>query len=222
MLKVEGLEVVRGRFRLRVDRLLSSRVTVLLGRNGSGKSTFLKTVAGFIKPARGLILLDGRDITNVPAYKRQIGYISQEPIKLPFKPRQAIQYFAELFHIDSRQVIDKMRLEETLKKEKLSLGESQIIALAVLIMRGPRLLLLDEPTAGLDFLNRLNFWDIIKSLDIPMVYVTHDPIEASIIADDIYYIEDGVISGPFKNKLKHKATQYVMDLNIYLQLNTNL
>ncbi len=220
MLRIEGLEVVRDRFRIRVESLVSGNVTVLLGRNGAGKTTLLKAVAGFIKPLRGVIMLDGRDITYAPPDRRGVGYMPQEPVKLPFKPRQAVDYFAKLFNADSQPLIERMNIQHLLRKNTLSLGENQVLTLAVLMLRRPRLLLLDEPTSNLDFLNRLNFWRIVKSLDTPMLYVTHDPLEAAVIADEIYLIEDGVVKGPHQNNLKHRSAQLIEELNIYKQLGT--
>ncbi|GBC68633.1 Sulfate/thiosulfate import ATP-binding protein CysA [archaeon HR01] len=218
MLVVEGLEVERRGLKLKVDRLVSSRVTVILGRNGSGKTTLLRTIAGYIKPRRGVITLNGRDITNLPPAERGVGYMPQHPVRLPFKPRDAIQYFAKVFKVNPEPVIDKMCLEPILRKERLSGGEGQILALAILLLRGAGLLLLDEPTTGLDFPNSVNFWNLVKSLNIPMVYVTHSPVEAASVGDEIYLVENGILKGPFENKLRNRIEEMVEELNLYKKM----
>jgi len=215
LLVVEGLEVERTGFRINVERFVSSKITIILGCNGTGKTTLLKTIAGFIKPRKGVIHLNGRDITNLPPSERRIGYMPQQPIKLPYKPRDAIHYLAKIFRADPQPVIEKMRLEQILRKEKLSTGEAQILALSILLLRKTELLLLDEPTSSLDFPNSVNFWSLIRSLNIPMVYVTHNPVEAAAVGDEVYVIEDGVLRGPFENKLRSKAEELVETLNLY-------
>ncbi len=218
MLEAYDLEVRRGSFKVRVEGLRVDGVVVLLGRNGSGKSTILRCLAGFIKPVKGRIILDGQEITNTPPSMRKIGYMPQEPVKIPLNPSKTIEYFGERFGTDGADVVDKMGLADVLGKEAVSPGESQIINLAVLMMRKPRVLLLDEPAGNLDFLNKIRFWQVLKNLSIPMVYVTHDPIEASVVGETIYFLHEGLIKGPFPNTLKTKALDTIDVLNLYTWL----
>lgn len=218
MLEVHGLMVRRGGLRLRVDHLKVGERGVLLGRNGSGKSTLLRCLAGFIKPSKGTILLDGRDITNLHPSLRSIGYIPQEPVRLPLKPADAIKYFEEKFGVDGSEIVERLGMGGLLHKSSLSTGESQIINLAIVLMRGPRLLLLDEPTANLDFLNKVNYWRILKDLSTPMVYVTHDPIEAAVVGDMIYIMDNGYVQGPHQNPLGLKVEDLLEDFNLYRRM----
>lgn len=218
MLVVEGLEVERKGFRLKVEKLVSTRITIILGRNGTGKTTLLRTIAGFIKPRKGVITLNGRDITNLPPAERRVGYMPQQPVKLPYKPKDTINYFAKIFNADPQPVIEKLCLEPVLRKEKLSAGEAQLLTLAILLLRGAEVMLLDEPTTSIDFPNSVNFWNLVRSLKIPMVYVTHNPVEAAVVGDEIYLVEDGVFRGPFENKLREKVEEVVENLNLYKKI----
>ncbi len=218
MLEAYGLEVRRGAFKVVVEDLKVEGSTVLLGRNGSGKSTLLRCLAGFIKPVKGRITLDGQDITNTPPSMRKIGYMPQEPVKVPLNPSKTIEYFGKRFGTEVTDVVDRMGLASILSKRAASLGEGQLINLAVLLMRKPRVLLLDEPTGNLDFLNKMMFWQALKNLSIPMIYVTHDPLEASVVGESIYLIDEGVVKGPFPNMLRSRALDAVNTFNLYAWL----
>ncbi|MCS7129413.1 MAG: ATP-binding cassette domain-containing protein [Candidatus Caldarchaeum sp.] len=215
MFEAEGLVVERGGFRISVDRLRVDDRVVLLGRNGSGKTTLLKCFAGFIRPSKGRLLLNGEEITNLSPSMRRIGYIPQEPVRLPLKPSQVVEFFARKFSANGLEILNKLGISYILDKEALSQGESQIVNLAVVMMRRPELLLLDEPTANLDYLNQVGFWRVLRTLPTPMVYVTHDPLEASLIADHIYLVEDGSVRGPYSNPLRERAELLVEDFNLY-------
>ncbi|MEM1949669.1 MAG: ABC transporter ATP-binding protein [Nitrososphaerota archaeon] len=218
MLEVRGLEVRRGVFRLVLDELRVVGRVGLLGRNGTGKSTLLRCLAGFIKPTKGRILLDGNDITNTPPSLRGVGYLPQEQVRLPLKPGDAIKYFERRFGVSGAEVVDRLGMASLLRKPALSLGENQIVNLAIVMMKNPRLLLLDEPTANLDFLNKITFWKVLENLRIPLLYVSHDPLEASLIGESIYLIEEGRVKGPYLNPLKPKAVEMLEELNLYKKL----
>ncbi|MDW8084525.1 MAG: ABC transporter ATP-binding protein [Candidatus Caldarchaeum sp.] len=215
MFEVLNLEVARKKFKLYVPSLRAEGNVVLLGRNGSGKSTLLKTLVGFIKPIRGRILLNGREITRLPPSGREIGYLPQEPVRFPFEPWKTIEFFAKKFRVDGKALVSELGLSHLLEKRELSQGENQMINLAVLMMKNPKLLLLDEPTASLDFINKLIFWNLLKNLRTDKIYVTHDPIEASLVADKIYMVAHGRVSGPYDNPLRNRVEAMLDEFNLY-------
>ncbi|MEM2237412.1 MAG: ATP-binding cassette domain-containing protein [Candidatus Caldarchaeum sp.] len=220
MLKLMDLEVRRRNFTVSVDRLELDGSSVLLGRNGSGKSTLLRCIAGFIKPSKGKIIIDGVDVTDTPPAMRGIGYMPQEQVKLPLKPSKALEYFAKKFNVDPSTILKESGLDYILEKEALSVGESQIMNVAIILMRCPKLLLLDEPTSNFDFINKIAFCRFLKKLSIPMVYVTHDPLEASLIADRIYLMENGLVKKSYTNLLKEKAEKMLEEFNLYRLLDS--
>ncbi|MCX8201833.1 MAG: ABC transporter ATP-binding protein [Candidatus Caldarchaeum sp.] len=215
MFEALDVEVMRKNFRISVDYLKADGKVVLLGRNGTGKSTLLKCFAGLLKPVRGRLRLDGKDITGLHPREREIGYLPQEPVRIPLSPAKLLRYFAARFGVDDREVVRMFGLEEIVAKTALSQGENQIVNLAVVMMKRPRLLLLDEPTSGMDFVNKIFYWRLLKKLSTPMVYVTHDPVEASMIADHIYLVGGGHVKGPYENPLKDKVEEFLNEYNLY-------
>ncbi|MEM3125738.1 MAG: ATP-binding cassette domain-containing protein, partial [Candidatus Caldarchaeum sp.] len=149
-----------------------------------------------------------------------IGYMPQEQVKLPLKPSKALEYFAKKFNVDPSTILKESGLDYILEKEALSVGESQIMNVAIILMRCPKLLLLDEPTSNFDFINKIAFCRFLKKLSIPMVYVTHDPLEASLIADRIYLMENGLVKKSYTNLLKEKAEKMLEEFNLYRLLDS--
>ncbi|MEV6344308.1 ABC transporter ATP-binding protein [Actinoplanes sp. NPDC051851] len=157
MLEVEGLHAGYGRTAVLHGMTLSvpagSR-TAVLGRNGVGKSTLLKTLIGLVPATGGRILVDGADVTGHPAHRRARSGIAYVP--------QGRDIFPDLSVLDNLRVADRTgRLEQVFDefpvlREKrhaaggsLSGGQQQILALGRALMTGPRLLLLDEPSEGI-------------------------------------------------------------------------
>jgi molybdate/tungstate transport system ATP-binding protein len=191
---------------------------VILGRNGSGKSTLLQTLAGFIKPVKGAITVDGVDVTDLPPSRRNMGYIPQEPVKLPLTPRQALEYFGRFYGRGYMPLLKELGVDHLVEKRDVSVGEGQLLALALVMLRDPAILLLDEPVSSLDYLNKLSFWKALKNLRKPALVVTHDPLEAAYIADVLYVIEDGMVSGPYPNTMREMSKEALQAFNLYEKL----
>jgi spermidine/putrescine transport system ATP-binding protein len=171
----------------------------LLGPSGCGKSTLLRVIAGFEKPDVGRIILDGKDITNLPPNKRSINTVFQNYALFPhltvwenvaFGLRVAKQPAS---YID--QEVEKMlrlfQMEEFAhrKPDNISGGQKQRVAIARALINKPRLLLLDEPLAALDLKLRQKMLmeiDLIHDeVGISFLYVTHDQSEAMAVSDRI-------------------------------------
>jgi molybdate/tungstate transport system ATP-binding protein len=207
MLEVVDFEVRAYGIEVRVDELRVSGRTVLLGRNGSGKTTLMRAVMGFLRPERGRVLVDGKDVTGLPPEKRPMGYVPQTQVVLPMRPIEQLEYFARLHNADWRTVSERLGLFEALRKEGLSGGERQLLNLATVLLRRPRALVLDEPTSHLDFPNKLLVLRALRSIDVPTLYVTHDPLEAFLLADEIAVLKDGRLEGPERNRMREWAEE---------------
>jgi spermidine/putrescine ABC transporter ATP-binding subunit len=180
----------------------------LLGPSGSGKSTTLMMIAGFEQPDTGQVLIDGVDVTRVPAYRRNIGMVFQsyalfphltvaENIGFPLKQRGVGKN--EILERVSR-MLDLVQLAgfDARFPQQLSGGQQQRVAIARAIVFNPPVLLMDEPLSALDKQLRENLQFEIKrlhdSLGITFIYVTHDQKEALVMSDRVAVMNEGRIA----------------------------
>lgn len=220
VLEIRKLVVARGRFRLEVERLKVARRTVLLGRNGSGKSTLLKAVMGLIRTSSGEIIVEGRDISQLSAEDRPLGYVPQRVARLPMTPRQQLEFFSRLHGRDYADLADEMGLLPLLEKSRLSTGEYQMLAIATALLKNPKTLLLDEPCSSLDWPNKKLVLRLVMNLRIPVLYVTHDPFEALFLADEIAFLEEGRLRGVFQNMASGKVAELLEEYDLYKMFTT--
>ncbi len=192
-ISVQGLSKHYGG-RAVVDRLdmalAPGRICGFLGPNGSGKTTTLRMLCGLLTPDAGSGSCLGLDIrTEGPQIRRQVGYMTQRfGLYEDLSIRENLDFIARLFELPKRrQAVDQAleRLELTARQKQLagtlSGGWKQRLALAACLLHEPRLLLLDEPTAGVDPKARRDFWDEIHRLaaqGITVLVSTHYMDEA--------------------------------------------
>ncbi len=180
-------------------------VVTVLGPSGCGKSTLLRVIAGLHRPDAGRILLDGRDLAQVPPHRRGIGLVFQDHALFQHRDVAANIAFGLRMRGDPRPVIDQ-RVDELLalvgldgyehrSVATLSGGEQQRVALARALAPEPRVLLLDEPLGSLDRRLRdrlLDFLDeLFGELRVTAVYVTHDQAEAFALGDRVVVMREG-------------------------------
>ena len=148
-------------------------IFAFLGGNGSGKSTTIRMLIGLLQPTAGTILVDGVDVIQSPRRVRdRIGYMGQKvSLYAGLTVRENMEFYAGLYGLagpDLEQRWDELRRRFDLidaehdRTEDLPAGLRQRAGLAVSTLHRPRLLLLDEPTAGVDVQSRALFWDIIQ------------------------------------------------------------
>lgn len=182
-------------------------ITVFLGPSGSGKTTVLRSISGLNKNATGKILLDGKDISQLPINKRNIGVIFQSYALFPnMTVFDNVAYGLQAQKVAKAEI--KQRVQEMLSlvnlsekadqyPDDLSGGQKQRVAIARSMIMKPKLLLLDEPLSALDAKIRVELRDQIKEyqqkLGITMIFVTHDQAEAMAIADNVVVISEGKI-----------------------------
>lgn len=183
-------------FTLDVSFTTNGSATALYGPSGAGKSTVLELIAGLRRPRSGTIVLDGEVLSDLPANRRRIGYVTQDDTLFPhLSVRHNITYGAR--HGNLERVASVLELTELLDRgiRHLSGGEKKRVALARALMSEPRLLLLDEPLAevGTELRNRIFDYlaRIRRDFPIPLVYVTHSVDEARRVCDEMVVMERG-------------------------------
>ena len=186
----------------------SGEMFFLLGPSGCGKTTLLRHVAGFYTPDKGHLLFDDKDITHLPAHKRNTAMMFQsyalwphlnvgENVAFGLHERKLPKAEIESRVQESLQMVKMGHLSER-KINQLSGGQQQRVALARSIAVRPDALLLDEPLSNLDAKLRLEMRSEIRRLckefGVTAVYVTHDQKEALHLADRMAIMEKGIIS----------------------------
>ena len=183
------------------------RLIGLLGPSGSGKTTILRMIAGLEKPDSGEIIIDGKVVNNIPASKREIGFVFQNYALFRYMTVYENIAFglrvqkADKKSIDKRvrELISLIGLDGLEKRypSQLSGGQRQRVAFARALAPNPQLLLLDEPFAAIDAKVRkeLRSWlkEMIEKLGVTSIFVTHDQDEAIEVADEIIITNEGKI-----------------------------
>lgn len=235
----EGLDahlvVDRGSFRLDIAlNAAPGEVVALLGPNGAGKTTALRTLAGLAPLTHGHLRLDGADLRRTPPESRPVGVVFQDYLLFPhltaldnvaFGPRCRGTGKAEA-RAQAAAWLDRMGLAEHggAKPRHLSGGQAQRVALARALATRPRLLLLDEPLAALDARTRLEVRARLRrhlaDFEAVAVLVTHDPLDAMVLAGRLVVVEDGRIvqEGTPSDIARHPRTEYIaqlVGLNLY-------
>ena len=198
-----------------------------LGPSGCGKTTTLRMIAGFETPTSGEILIDGTDITQVPANERGLGFVFQNYALFPHMTifdnvAYGLKIRRESGEKMARKVREALQLVGLTKAEhrypnQLSGGEQQRVALARVLVLRPKLLLMDEPLSNLDAKLRLHMRTEIRriqqTLGITCLYVTHDQKEALTMSDRIMVMHGGKIEqiGTPMQLYEDPATAFVAD-----------
>jgi ABC-2 type transport system ATP-binding protein len=172
-----------------------------LGPNGSGKTTSIRMICGLLKPDSGQGTCLGYDIKDSASIKREVGYMTQRfSLWEDLTIRENLEFVARMYGMKDRKVAVSKTLEELNLKDRqdqlagtLSGGWKQRLALAACMLHRPKLLLLDEPTAGVDPQARRDFWEEIHALaanGISVLVATHYMDEAER-CHRLAYISDG-------------------------------
>lgn len=230
MLKIRNLkkrfdhsDVLRG---VSLDIAAGEFVT-LLGPSGCGKTTTLRIVAGLAVPDEGSVVLDGREITDLPPEKRDVNTVFQSYALFPhMNIEKNIAYGLRVRGVKKaererlvKQMLHLVDLDGYEKRmpSQLSGGQRQRVAIARAVVLEPKLLLLDEPLGALDLKLRQQMQrelkDIQKRLGIAFLYVTHDQEEALNLSDRIAIMRDGLIEqvGAPEDIYERPATRFAAE-----------
>ena len=179
----------------------------LLGPSGCGKTTTLRIIGGFETPDSGAVYFDGKDITNLPANKRNINTVFQNYALFPhMSVGENIAFGLHVSGKTDAYIKDKIKYAlklvnlkgfENRSIDQLSGGQQQRIAMARAIVNEPKVLLLDEPLGALDLKLRQEMeYELVrlkKELGITFIYVTHDQEEALTMSDKVVVMNEGFI-----------------------------
>ena len=231
LLEIQNLSVRRGNFLLEhISFSLQEDETLsIIGKTGSGKTLLLEAAAGFYQPNQGEVLYRGTPMHEIPAFRRNIGYLYQDYSLFPhltaysniaYGPRMQgvpktetqdrVQEIAARFEI--RHILDQY-------PGTLSGGEQQRVALARALIMRPSLLLLDEPFSALDPVTKRNMYDIIREIRrdfrCSVIFVTHNFGEAEQLADRIGVLIAGHLCGIVKSS-KLYTVQWEQEVRDFL------
>ena len=197
-----------------------------LGPSGCGKTTTLRTITGFIEPVNGTVMVENKDITNVPIEKRNIGIVFQSYALFPtMTVYDNIAFGLKVKKLKKAEIDQKVRdiarkvdlSDEQLAKavSQLSGGQQQRVAIARALVTEPAIICLDEPLSNLDAKLRVQLRNELKTMQknfgITSIYVTHDQEEALTLSDRIAVFNKGVIEqiGTPNEIYNHSATEFV-------------
>jgi branched-chain amino acid transport system ATP-binding protein len=184
-------------------------VVLILGPNGTGKSTLLAVAAGAIRHRQGRVLLDGRDVSNEPPHKRSRAGIGYVPEGRRIFPRQSVHdnlllgcFAARIDRVEKErrfasihELFPVLKAKDARTAATLSGGEQQMLAIAQAVMANPRVLLLDEPSAGLaPLLTKQVFQQITRLRELGMTIIIVEQVAAALtIADRAYLMRNGAV-----------------------------
>ncbi len=199
-----GVEVLHG-ISLDINR---GDIIAVLGPNGAGKTTFVKHAIGLLKPKAGRVLVNGKDTreASVAEIASTLGYVFQSPSHMLFAPTvneelsfgpKNLKHPAEQIAQDVNQALQIVNLADKGNDPPLSLsfGQQKRVSIAAILAMRSKILVMDEPTAGQDYQNYMNFMDAI--LQLPgfeaILFITHDLDLATIFANRVILVADGRI-----------------------------
>ena len=201
-------------------KVRKKQITTILGANGVGKSTALKAAFGFLKPNRGDVVLENESILDIPTHQRilkGLAYIPQQPgVFKDMTVEENLQLGGWTFRKDKQQVREKIEanyerfpvLREKRKQitGELSGGQQRMVEISRTLMAEPKVLLVDEPTAGLSKMLSEEVYEMLKMLvtvdELTILLVDQEIRQALKIADYVYVLELG------RNKFEGPAQQF--------------
>ncbi|TNE73747.1 ABC transporter ATP-binding protein [bacterium] len=181
--------------------LKPGKVTALIGPNGAGKSTLIKTILGLVKIESGSILLDGLSVQDEKT-RAKIGYMPQAPQFPPHMTVREIIEFVQKLRVESphrdMKLLNQLGLQFELDKpfKTLSGGTKQKVSAVIAFLFLPEVLILDEPTAGLDPVSALTFKNRVREESKSgktILYTSHILQEIEELADELIYLQEGKV-----------------------------
>ncbi len=223
MIKIKNFSVRRGEFKVEIEELtLQGGRNFLIGRNGTGKTTLLNSIAGLID-SKGEVEIGGIDVNSLPPERRRIGLIPQDLLlfgrmSVDDNLRMSIRYGRGDVAI-YQEIVDEMELEPLLSKRpnEISLGQAQRVAIARAIISRPLVLLMDEPFSFQDEIARLGLISMIDELSVnyrfEYLYATHNSKDLENGFSNLISIDNGRVVEVVDSveKIEHFRTLSLLD-----------
>ena len=199
----------------------------LLGPNGAGKSTLMKIITGYIKPDSGTVKVMDMDVAEQPLeIKKHIGYLPEHnPLYLDMYVREYLAFASSVYHTDKKrieQVIADTGLSPEAHKKigQLSKGYRQRVGLATALIHDPEILILDEPTTGLDPNQLVEIRQLIKDLgrDKTLILSSHIMQEIEHLADRVLIINKGKIMADESLKTLQAGQQQIIEVEFDVRI----
>lgn len=231
MLSIQNISTGYGQENIIEDLSLEVKekeTLVLMGISGSGKSTLLLTILGIIKPRKGKIFLNNKEITALPIEERNIGFLPQDYGLFPhlnvienvayglkmrgFSRKDQLEKAQEMLSLVDLKRYDAKRIHE------ISGGQRQRVGLARALAIKPELLLLDEPLSNIDQITKFevatNLKNLFAKLEIPIILVTHNHEDASFLSEQLAILVDGKIEqiGRVEEIIENPKTPFIKRL----------
>lgn len=199
----------------------------LLGPNGAGKTTIMKMISALLKPTAGEVLVEGKLVSRTNDYvKGKLGIVPQiTNLEKEFRVMEDLVFAGKLFKIPKDiymkridELIELMELEEfrNYRTENLSGGLKRRVMIAKALINNPEIVLLDEPTVGIDISARVKIWDILKKMNkegLTILMTTHYIEEAEKLCDRVCFIDRGkIIEDSSPTELISKTGQYTVEV----------
>ncbi len=204
-----------------------SHFVALLGPNGAGKTTLVEMIEGIQKPDKGEITIMGKKWSGNEDYLHRIIGLSLQETRFIDKLRvtETLQLFAGFFNLGKKrinEIIDIVGLEEKRKSYVVNLsgGQRQRLAIGIALINDPAILLLDEPTTGLDPNARRDIWEILRNLkeksETSMILTTHYMEEAENLCDYIVIMDNGIIlkEGTLQQLLEDETEEKLVEFTL--------
>ncbi|MFR6141105.1 MAG: ATP-binding cassette domain-containing protein [Finegoldia sp.] len=198
-----NIEKQLNHFVLNVDFDVKNEILCIMGESGSGKTSILNSIAGLLTPNKGSIVLNENILfseqINLKPQERKVGYVFQDYALFPNMSVKDNIFFMNPDEFYTNSLIEKLGIEYLLQNfpNTLSGGEKQKVSIVRALSNKPNLLLMDEPFSSIDEKFKNKFYEelieIKKSLDIPIIMVTHNRLEAEILSNRVIFIDKGRI-----------------------------
>lgn len=204
-----------------VDLKLEHSIYALLGPNGSGKTTLMSILAGLLKPSTGSVKYNGRELGACGAdYRTRVGYMPQYPAMYPsFSVMEFLLYVAELKALPAgyerkiEYLLSRLELSDVCERRisALSGGMKQRLSFCTALLGDPEILILDEPTAGLDPKQRIMLRQLVGEIahDKTVIWATHIVSDVESIADSVIFMKKGVATVVSSDNKTSLEAQYM-------------
>ena len=199
-LRIDGRDILDG-----ISFQTSARRVGVVGRNGSGKTTLARIIAGLVVPTKGTVRLSGIDVAkDRRAALREVGILFQNPDHQIIFPTVIEEVSFGLSQLGCSKAETQMRAEEILARfgrspwrdaaiHVLSQGQRQLVCLMSVLAMKPRLIILDEPFAGLDIPTAMHLSRVLDGIEAQLLHITHDP-EVLRDYDHVIWIDAGRVA----------------------------